>query len=255
MHIWTTRFQTLRPLAALPPLRQASSEKILSTSYEFHGKNRQRERHSIFKYTLEGEGAFGDSEGEHRVGKGRGFLTRIADPETSYYYPKDGTRPWTFVYVAFSGGFRAHVRHAKPGGGTTCPPLGPVPVADFRDGTSNTLLIGECSDWLVDPATGEKVDHRPDCNHGFLMGNACDRRGRMFNLTVIAHRINEQSALAYGAMGNCGPNQPLRSPHAGGVDVVMADGATRFLSEGIEFEVLCNLANREDGNAISASDF
>ena len=105
------------------------------------------------------------------------------------------------------------------------------------------------------PATGEKVDWRADCQHGFLMGNHCDGRGRLFNLTVIAHRINETSSLAYGASGNCGPNQPLRSPHAGGVDVGFADGSTRFLSDGIEFQVLCNLANRKDGKVIDATSF
>jgi len=153
--------------------------------------------------------------------------------------------------VATSGAFRSWL-NLQSGG---CKQLGPVPLADIRDGTSNTLLIGEVSNWLVDPATGEKVDWRADCEHGFLMGNHCDGRGRLFNLTVINHRINETSSLAYGAMGNCGPNQPLRSPHAGGVDVGCADGSTRFLSDGIEFQVLCNLANRKDGNVIDATSF
>jgi prepilin-type processing-associated H-X9-DG protein len=87
------------------------------------------------------------------------------------------------------------------------------------------------------------------------MGNACDWHGRMFNLTVVAHRINETSALAYGAMGNCGPNQPLRSPHTGGVNAGLADGSTRFLSEMIDFQLLCNLANRKDGKVIDAAGF
>jgi prepilin-type processing-associated H-X9-DG protein len=87
------------------------------------------------------------------------------------------------------------------------------------------------------------------------MGNGCDGWGRLFNLTVIAHRVNETSSLAFGAMGNCGPNQPLRSPHAGGVDVGFADGSPRFLSDGISFDVLCNLANRKDGKVIGAVDF
>lgn len=34
---------------------------------------------------------------------GSGFLVEIRDPATSYYYPPDGTEPWTFVWMAFKG--------------------------------------------------------------------------------------------------------------------------------------------------------
>jgi len=156
-------------------------------------------------------------------------------------------------YVSTGGAFRCDITLRRPNGGQQCSRNGPVPLASIRDGTSNTLLIGEMSDWLIVPATGARIDRRSDCNHGFLMGNACDPWGRMFNLTVITHQINEKSALAYGTMGNCGPNQPLRSAHAGGIDVVFVDGSTRFLAENLDFQLLCNLANRQDRNAVDAS--
>lgn len=158
-------------------------------------------------------------------------------------------------YVSTGGAFRCDLELRQPDGSQRCVRQGGVDPADIRDGTSSTLLVGETSDWLVDPTSGGKVDHRADCNHGFLMGNACDWHGRMFNLAVVAHRINEKSALAYGAMGNCGPNQPLRSPHAGGVSVGFADGSTRFLADTIDFQLLCNLANRKDGKSIDANGF
>jgi prepilin-type N-terminal cleavage/methylation domain-containing protein len=158
-------------------------------------------------------------------------------------------------YVSTGGVFRCDLELRQPDGSQRCTRNGAVAPAEIRDGTSNTLLVAETSAWLVNPGTGGKVDNRADCGHGFLMGNACDWHGRMFNLTVVAHRINETSALAYGAMGNCGPNQPLRSPHAGGVNAGLADGSTRFLSETIDFQLLCNLANRKDGKVIDAAGF
>lgn len=154
-------------------------------------------------------------------------------------------------FVSTGGAFRADVVLGSRG----CVLLGGVPLAQVKDGSSTTLLLGETSDWLVDPTTGARVDARPDCGHGFLMGNACDMHGRMFNLSVVIHRINEKSALAYGAQGNCGPNQPLRSPHPGGVNVALADGSTRFLTEALAVTLLYDLANRSDGKSIDATAF
>ncbi len=73
---------------------------------------------------------------------------------------------------------------------------------------------------------------------------------RNFNLTCVSQPINSKSTLAYGVLGNCGPNSPIQSVHPGGANVLMADGSVHFLSEALDFTILCNLANRDDGNAI-----
>ncbi len=122
-----------------------------------------------------------------------------------------------------------------------------ITFADIRDGASNTLVVGEQSDWLIDPS-GARVDARSDCGHGFSMGPGGDGSKRRFNITTVLHRLNEKSSSALGVGGNCGPNAPLQSAHAGVVTVLLCDGSVRALAEGIEIQLYYNLANRSDGN-------
>ncbi len=38
--------------------------------------------------------------------------------------------------------------------------------------------------------------------------------------------------------------------HAGGVDITLGDGSSRFLSENIDFETMCRLVARQDGKIV-----
>ena len=90
--------------------------------------------------------------------------------------------------------------------------LASVTVADIRDGTTNTLMVGEQSDWCRD-ASGTLSDCRSDCGHSFCMGPGNDGWDRTFNITTVVNPINEKSANAYGVPANCGPNRSFQSAH------------------------------------------
>ena len=144
-----------------------------------------------------------------------------------------------------------------------------VPIAEITDGTSNTLAIGEQSDFLS-PAGGipttwgptstpcEFGDCRSDCGHGFPMGpwpkgSGIDSRP---NLTCVLYPINFKSTTgSVGIMNNCGPNSPIQSVHPGGANVAFADGSVHSLSESLDITVLRCLATRNDGQAISDSAY
>ncbi len=126
-----------------------------------------------------------------------------------------------------------------------------VTFGQIPDGSSNTILLGEQSDWLIGD-DGEMLDGRSDSNHGFNMGTKGNNNGRRFNLTTVRHPINMRSATAaVGSMGNTGPNRPIISAHPGGAHVGVADGSVQFLSEDTSLEILFNLADRDDGNVVS----
>ncbi len=139
-----------------------------------------------------------------------------------------------------------------------------IPLKEISDGTSNTIAVGEQSDWLSPagpiPSTWisssspcEFGDCRSDCGHGFPMGPSPSswNDGRTFNLTCVYHPINFKSTTGYGIRDNCGPNSPIQSVHPGGANVAFADGSVRMLSESLDINTLRSLATRNDGMAVS----
>ncbi|MBN2292029.1 MAG: DUF1559 domain-containing protein [Pirellulales bacterium] len=127
-----------------------------------------------------------------------------------------------------------------------------VGIRDISDGTSNTMMVGEQSDWCRD-ASGATMNCRSDCGHGFTTGaRDLDWDQRTFNLTTVRHPINEKSSTALGVLANCGTNHPIQSSHPGGAQVLLADGSIQFLVDETDLQVLYNLANRNDGNVDEA---
>ena len=134
-----------------------------------------------------------------------------------------------------------------------------VGFGGITDGSSNTMLIGEQSDFMYRESSGVRsnTDARSSLAHGFNFG---ERKwsdpnrieDKEYNLTTVAYAINEKNiANAPGAVGfAC--HKPLVSAHTGGANAALADGSVHFLSDSLALPVLFNLADRNDGNV---SDF
>ena len=132
-----------------------------------------------------------------------------------------------------------------------------VGFGGIPDGASNTILLGEQADWLRNP-DGSEIEIRSDGNHGFTIGADFQGPGedRIFNLTVLAHNLNNKDAadvISTGGGGNVGANRPLVSAHTGGVNVALGDGSVHFLSDSFDLQALFNLADRDDGDVVNIS--
>jgi prepilin-type processing-associated H-X9-DG protein len=135
------------------------------------------------------------------------------------------------------------------------------PLAAIKDGASNTMMVAEQSDWCInanwksDPyTTGQQYDCRSDGGYCYSSGRyRWDGNDRLYNVTTVRHPLNMRSANAagvslYGSWQAC--NNPLLSPHPGGVQSVFADGSVHFLHESLDINVLYNLADVNDGQPI-----
>ena len=127
--------------------------------------------------------------------------------------------------------------------------------ADCTDGTSNTMILGESSDWAYDNS-GNRRHVDPSWPHGFAMGcgwnttvNSASSGGnieRWFNLTSIRYPVGTRLYELPGVCDNHGANNPLLSAHPGGTQIGLTDGSSRFLSETTNLETLKLLADRDD---------
>ncbi|MEI8017872.1 MAG: DUF1559 domain-containing protein [Schlesneria sp.] len=135
-------------------------------------------------------------------------------------------------------------------------------MKDISDGSSNQLLVGESSMFVLDAPNGNRI---ADVNgvHGMLMGgpnlttiDACNgcMFERQFNLTTVRYAPNapavNNNASWPGIDDNFGINKPLNSAHTGGVHALLCDGSVRFISNNMDMQTLRRVSTRDDGQAI-----
>jgi prepilin-type N-terminal cleavage/methylation domain-containing protein len=129
------------------------------------------------------------------------------------------------------------------------------------DGSSNIMMVGEHSDYIFDANNNKTV--QVSGTHGMMMGSpnltlirqcpGCMFE-RQFNLTTVRYAPNARAIdnhAAWPGIGdNFGSNNPLNSPHAGGVQILMGDDVVKFVSENIDMLTLRRAATRDDGGSI-----
>jgi prepilin-type N-terminal cleavage/methylation domain-containing protein len=124
---------------------------------------------------------------------------------------------------------------------------------EILDGSSNTMIVGEQSDFAID---NNRIPTRIHQVHGWLLG--IDRpwpsaNRRTFNRTAIRYPVNTVRKTPISALpgvgDNDGPNNGLFSAHPGGVQILLCDGSARFIHDSISILTLKLLASRDDGKA------
>jgi prepilin-type processing-associated H-X9-DG protein len=144
-------------------------------------------------------------------------------------------------------------------------PNAQIRLTQIPDGTSNTFLVSEQSNFIK-TVDGSLRAWNGSSRNGWLMGAGSTGippnylpggNNRAFNITTIRYPINQTTGWVNApgdcSMGVCedqGGNIPLNSAHDGGVNVLLADGSVRFVSDATPLAVLGMLATRDDGLVI-----
>jgi prepilin-type processing-associated H-X9-DG protein len=145
-------------------------------------------------------------------------------------------------------------------------------ITDITDGTSNTIMVGEQSDWS-NPLQDDPLysDIRSSDSRGAFMGTSyttrpngpgsligCKGNGtvsrsnnckRCYNTTTIVWPIGRKQ-FAFSSMGDERCGTPIQSVHTGGANVLFADGSVKFLTESLDLNTFKNLVDRNDGNVV-----
>jgi hypothetical protein len=159
------------------------------------------------------------------------------------------------------------------------PPCQHVRLAQCSDGTSNIVAVAEQSDWLLDRDQSSSGNYHGDAGWtvggtgpggGWLSGTRrvdpvpqVDTPGGppaiwgadCWNLTTVRYRPNFKRVMGAPPLPGCsenhGINNPVQSPHPGGLIVGMADGSVQFVAQTTDLAVLLRMAIRDDGQTVN----
>ena len=130
-----------------------------------------------------------------------------------------------------------------------------VDTADIKDGTSNTMGVGE----YACTTKGQRMkanNGRGDGETPFILGED----GNPWQYAVRTVAVPPNSRFFYNAnMSDGNPanvvgrlnDSSLRSQHPGGINALLMDASVRFISETIDLVTFRNLADKGDGSAIA----
>ncbi|WDI43929.1 DUF1559 domain-containing protein [Bremerella sp. P1] len=145
-----------------------------------------------------------------------------------------------------------------------------INMSAATDGTSNTMMISENSNYFYDANRVKQSDTIRTTygtggawnGIGFTATSSSGSLATAQNITTIdvdpsftapyTGGINSAANSSSPANGSA-QNEvsiPLNSAHPGGVLTVLTDGSCQFLSETVANQVLVSLANRQDGSVI-----
>jgi prepilin-type N-terminal cleavage/methylation domain-containing protein/prepilin-type processing-associated H-X9-DG protein len=151
-------------------------------------------------------------------------------------------------------------------------PLSPgrIRMTHITDGSSNTVMVGEQSDWAIDNA-GNLVDVRSSDQRGAFMGHShvitptgpnsllnspfCPSGNtncmRCYNTTTVKLALGTKRPYASSTMGGQRCSRPIQSAHGDGSNLLFADGHVTYLTGGISLVNFKHLVDRDDGSEVT----